>query len=131
MLGAQILFHPNAGLDPLAVSETKRGGRDGIVARAFENQVGYVFANTVGPQGGGFWSAGDSKIVAADAHALALANNRDEMRIEATLDLAQAGRKYARESLQQPAFLRPHWQAMLAACKRQLKTPLRKSILFE
>jgi len=121
MMGAQILFHPNAGLDRLAVSKAKRGGRDGIVARAFENQVCYVFANTVGPQGGGFWSAGDSKIVAADTRVLALANNRDEMRIEATLDLAQAGRKYARESLQQPAFLRPHWRAMLAACRKQIR----------
>jgi len=121
MMGAQILFHPNAGLDRLAVSKTKRGGKDGIVARAFENQVFYVFANTVGPQGGGFWSAGDSKIVAADTRVLALANNRDEMRIEAKLDLAQAGRKYAREALQQPAFLRPHWRAMVAACRRQLR----------
>jgi predicted amidohydrolase len=109
MMGAKVLFHPNAGLDRLAVSKAKRGGRDGIVARAFENQVCYVFANTVGPQGGGFWSAGDSKIVAADTRVLALANNRHEMRIEALLDLAQAGRKYARESLQQPASnpLRP------------------------
>ena len=121
MMGAQILFHPNAGLDALAVSKAKRGGKDGIVARAFENQVFYVFANTVGPQGGGFWSAGDSKIVAADSRVLALANNRDEMRIEAKLDLAQAGRKYAREALQQPAFLRAHWRAMLAACRRQLR----------
>jgi len=121
MMGAQVLFHPNAGLDRLAVSKTKRGGRDGIVTRAFENQVCYVFANTVGPQGGGFWSAGDSKIVAADTRLLALANNRDEMRIEAELDLTQAGRQYARESLQQPAFLRPHWRAMLAACRRQIR----------
>jgi hypothetical protein len=72
-------------------------------------------------RGGGFWSAGDSKIVAANSRVLALANNRDEMRIEAKLDLAQAGRKYARDALQQPAFLRPHWRAMLAACKQQLK----------
>jgi predicted amidohydrolase len=121
MMGAQLLFHPNAGLDRLAVSKAKRGGKDGIVARAFENQVCYVFANTVGPQGGGFWSAGDSKIVAADTRVLALADNRGEMRIEAMLDLAQAGRKYARESLQQPVFLRAHWRAMLAACRRQIK----------
>ena len=120
MLGAQIVFHPNAGLDALAVSKAKRGGRDGIVTRAFENQVFYVFANTVGPQGGGLWSAGDSKIVAADARVLALANNRDEMRIEARLDLARARRQYACESLQQPAFLRRHWRAMLAACRDQI-----------
>jgi predicted amidohydrolase len=55
MLGAQIVFHPNAGLDALAVSKTKRDGRDGIAVRAFENQVFYVFPNSVGPQGGGLF----------------------------------------------------------------------------
>ena len=121
MLGAQIVFHPNAGLDALAVSKAKRGGRDGIAVRAFENQVFYVFANSVGPQGGGRWSAGDSKIVAPDSRVLARANNRDEMLIHADLELAKAGRKYAREALRQPAFLRAHWLTMLAACKRELR----------
>ncbi len=120
MLGAQIVFHPNAGLDSLAVSKTKRHGRDGIAARAFENQVYYVFANSVGPQGDSLWSAGDSKIVAPDSRVLALANNRDETVIRADLDLSLAGRQYAREALQQPAFLRRHWKVMLAACRRQL-----------
>jgi predicted amidohydrolase len=120
MMGAQIVFHANAGLDSLAVSKTKRDGRDGIAVRAFENQVYYVFANSVGPQGGGLWSAGDSKIVAPDSQVLALANNRDEMLIHARLDLSQAARKYAREALEGPTFLRPHWKAMLAACRRQL-----------
>jgi predicted amidohydrolase len=39
MMGAQIVFHPNAGLDTLSVSRTKRRGRDGIAVRAFENEV--------------------------------------------------------------------------------------------
>jgi predicted amidohydrolase len=121
MLGAQVVFHPNAGLDALAVSKTKRGGRDGMVARAFENQVFYVFANSVGRQRGGLWSAGDTKIVAPDSQVLALANNRDEMLIHARLDLSQAGRKYAREALLEPRHLRAHWKAMLAACRRQLE----------
>jgi len=121
MLGAQIVFHPNAGLDALQVSRTKRRGRDGIAVRAFENQVYYVFANSVGPQGNGLWSAGDSKIVAPDSRLLALANNRDETIIQAELDLAAAGRKYAREALQQPVFLRNAWKQMLALCRRQLR----------
>jgi predicted amidohydrolase len=120
MMGAQILFHPNAGLDALAVSKTKRGGRDGIAVRAFENQIFYVFANSVGAQGGKLWSAGDSKIVAPDSQVLALANNRDEMLVHASLNLSLAGRKYAREALLQPAFLGSHWKAMLAACRDQL-----------
>jgi predicted amidohydrolase len=120
MMGAQMVFHPNAGLDVLAVSKAKRGGRDGIAVRAFENQVFYVFANSVGPQGGGLWSAGDSKIVAPDSQVLALANNRDEMLIHAEARLSHAGRKYAREALLEPKFLRAHWKALLAACRRQL-----------
>ena len=121
MLGAQIIFHPNAGLDSLSVSRSKRNGRDGISARAFENEGYYVFANSVGPQGDGLWSAGDSKIVAPDSHVLALANNRDETIIQAELDLSLAGRKYARQALQRPAFLREHWKSLLAECKRQLR----------
>jgi predicted amidohydrolase len=121
MMGAQIVFHPNAGLDALSVSRSKRRGRDGIAVRAFENQVFYVFANSVGPQGDNLWSAGDSKIVAPDSAVLALANNRDEMMIQAELDLRQAGRKYAREALLEPRFLRAHWRSILAACEKQLR----------
>lgn len=120
MLGAQIVFHPNAGLDSLQVSKTKHRGRDGIAVRAFENQVYYVFANSVGPQRGGLWSAGDSKIVAPDSRVLARANNRDEMIVQAELDLRKAGRKYAQEALRRPAFLRNAWKQMLARCRRQL-----------
>lgn len=122
MMGAQVLFHPNAGLDALAVSKTKRNGRDGVVTRAFENQIFYVFANSVGPQGDGLWSAGDSKIVGPDLRCLALANNRDACWIRGELELAKAGRLYAREALEGPEFLREHWRRMLVACRQQLRT---------
>jgi predicted amidohydrolase len=129
MLGAQIVFHPNAGLDSLPVSMDKRHGRDGIAVRAFENDVYYVFANSVGPQGDGLWSAGDSKIVAPDSRVLALANNRDETVIQAELDLSRASRKYARDALREPAFLRQHWKTLLAACRQQLRRSVKpKSI---
>jgi predicted amidohydrolase len=121
MMGAQVVFHPNAGLDALAVSKAKRGGRDGIALRAFENQIFYVFANSVGPQGDNLWSAGDSKIVAPDSRVLALANNSDEMFVQASINLSLAGRRYAREALLRPAFLRSHWKAMLAACRGQFR----------
>ena len=107
------------------MSKSKRGGRDGIAVRAFENEVYYVFANSVGPQGGGLWSAGDSKIVAPDSQVLALANHRDAMVIMAELDLAKAGRRYAREALSLPLFLRSHWRVMLAACRKQLRPRMR------
>jgi predicted amidohydrolase len=119
MAGAQILFHPNAGMDAPSVSRRKHGGRDGIAVRAFENAIYYVFANSVGPQGGGKWSAGDSKIVAPDGRALRLANNRDEAVIVADLDFARATRKYALEGLEHPRFLSGQWRKMLQAVWRQ------------
>ena len=119
MAGARILFHPNAGLDSLAVSRRKRAGHDGIAVRAFENAIYYVFANSVGPQGGGKWSAGDSKIVGPDARPLRLANNLDEAILLADLDLTHATGKYALESLSSPKFLAASWRKMVALVQRQ------------
>jgi predicted amidohydrolase len=124
MAGARLLFHPNAGMDTLEVSRRKRHGRDGIAVRAFENAIHYVFANSVGPQGGGKWSAGDSKIVAPDGRVLALANNRNAGLIVADLDLAEATGKYARDSLEHPRFLAAHWPAVL----REIRQRARRSV---
>lgn len=117
MLGARLLFHPNAGLDALAVSRAKRGGRDGAVARAFENAIYYVFANTVGAQGGRRWSAGDSKIVAPDTTMLAWAGNKNEAVIVATLDVSKATGRYALDMLEHPHFLVPRWRRMLSGLR--------------
>lgn len=119
MAGAQLVFHPNAGMDRLAVSRTKRGGRDGIAVRAFENAVHYIFANTVGPQGKGRWSAGDSKIVAADGEILALASNEEEALFTANVDPDAATRKYATDSLQHPRFLARVWSGVLREIRRR------------
>jgi len=121
MAGAQIVFHPNAGMDALPVSQKKRRGRDGIPVRAFENAVYYVFANSVGPQGGGKWSAGDSKIVAPDGSFLQLADNRRERVIVETLELSRATRKYALDSLEHPRFLAPHWRRIVAEMRRRVR----------
>jgi predicted amidohydrolase len=121
MAGAQIVFHPNAGMDTLAISRTKRRGRDGIPVRAFENAVFYVFANSVGPQGGGRWSAGDSKIVAPDGSFLKLADNRREAVLVADLDLSLATRKYALDSLKQPRCLARTWRGLLPELRRRVR----------
>jgi predicted amidohydrolase len=126
MAGARVVFHPNAGLDPLAVSKTKRRGLDGIDARAFENAIYYVFANSVGPQGGGRWSAGDSKIVAPDRSRLALADNKGESVLLADLDLSLASGKYALESLDNPRFLSPFWKKIVAELRRRAKDSVRR-----
>lgn len=115
MAGARILFHPNAGMDLPAVSRKKRRGKDGIAARAFENAIYYVFANSVGPQGGGRWSAGDAKIVAPDERVLALADNRSEGVVVADLDLSQATGVYALRGMEHPRFLAARWRAMIGA----------------
>jgi len=122
MAGARILFHPNAGMDRLSVSRRKRGGRDGIAVRAFENAVCYVYANSVGPQGGGWWSAGDSKIVAPDGRVLRLADNERETVLTADLDLSAATRKYALDSLRHPRFLSPHWRGLVREVVRRAGT---------
>lgn len=122
MAGARMVFHPNAGMDDLAVSKAKRDGRDGMAVRAFENAIGYVFANSVGPQGGGKWSAGDSKIAAPDGTVLALAGNRDEEVIVADLDLdSETIGKYARDSLQHPRFLAAHWKKIVPELRRRAR----------
>ncbi len=120
MAGAQVLFHPNAGMDLLSVSKPKRGGRDGIPVRAFENAIYYVFANTVGPQGGGQWSAGDSKIVAPSGALLELADNEHEAIISSDLDLTLATRKYALDSLKHPKFLAVHWRRLLREVRQRV-----------
>ncbi len=128
MAGARILFHPNAGMDSLAVSRQKRGGSDGIVARAFENAIYYVFANSVGPQGDGLWSAGDSKIVGPDERVLGLADNHKEAVIMANLDLSKATGVYARRGLTNPPFLAPRWKRMVGAVERQA---VRSSLAYD
>ena len=121
MAGAQIVFHPNAGMDALAVSRTKRRGRDGIPVRAFENAVYYVFANSVGPQGKGKWSSGDSKIVSPDGSFLQLADNRSECVLVESLDLSRAIRKYALDSLKHPRFLASHWRRVLPELRQRVR----------
>lgn len=106
-------FSSDAGLDSLAISRAKRNGRESIVARAFGNAVHYVFANSVGPQGGGKWSAGDSKIVAADERVLALADNQNEAVIVANLDLSRATGSYALRGMKHPRFLAADWKRMV------------------
>ena len=121
MGGARVVFHPNAGMDALNVSRTKRRGRDGIAVRAFENAVYYVFANSVGPQGGGRWSAGDTKIVAPDGSVLGLADNRHETIVVADLDLSLATGRYALDGLRHPRFLAPHWRRMMAGMRARVR----------
>lgn len=126
MAGARIVFHPNAGLDSRSVSKSKHCGKDGMMIRAFENAVPYIFANSVGPQGDKLWSAGDSKIVDARGKTLAQAGNEEEEIILAKLDLTQATRKYALDSMQHPKFLSKHWKQIVTDAKKQAENESHK-----
>jgi predicted amidohydrolase len=119
MAGAKVLFHPNAGLDKRSISLSKHGGKDGIAIRAFENSIYYVFSNSVGAQGHGKWSAGDTKIVAPDGSVLRLADNATETVLVAKVDPAKATRKYAEESLSSPRFLAHSWKRMIHLVRAQ------------
>jgi predicted amidohydrolase len=119
MAGARIVFHPNAGMDSLAVSRKKRKGNDGIAIRAFENAIYYVFANSVGQQSGGKWSAGDSKIVAPDMRVLELADNEHEKIIVSDLDLTKATGIYAKQTFEHPRFITRHWNNMVDEVLKQ------------
>ncbi len=130
MAGARLIFHPNAGMDSLAVSRTKRGGRDGIAVRAFENAVPYVFANSVGPQGGGRWSAGDSKIVDATGKVLKLANNSEPAVLVADLNPDDATAHYAIEAMTSPRFLAPAWRQLVRKVRIQARQGIPTSPSF-
>ena len=130
MAGARIIFHPNAGMDSLAVSRTKRGGRDGIAVRAFENAVPYVFANSVGPQGGGRWSAGDSKIVDATGKVLKLADNSGPAVLIADLNPDDATAHYALETMTSPRFLASNWRQLVRKVRIQARRGIPTSPSF-
>jgi len=93
-----------------------------IATRAFENAIYYVFANSVGPQTRGKWSAGDSKIVAPDQRVLQLADNENETVLVASLDLTKATRIYAQRSREHPRFRASHWRAIIRAVRDQART---------
>lgn len=114
-----MIFHPDAGMDALAVSRRERGGRDGIAIRAFENPVPYVSAHPVASQGKGRWSEGDSKIVAADGTVLRPADYQEASVIVSGLDLGQATGRYAVEALSTTRFLAASWKRMVARVRRQ------------
>ena len=80
----------------------------------------------MGPQGGGKWSAGDSKIVAPDRTRLALADNVGESVIVADLELSRATGVYASESLVHPRFLSGHWKRMLGEIRLRARSSLRR-----
>ena len=101
MMGAKIVFHPNAGLTRLRCRANATVATGSLCT---ENQVFYVFANSVGPQGGAQWSAGDSKIVAPDPGRWRSPTIATRCLSRHASDLSQAERKYARKGCRNRGF---------------------------
>lgn len=118
MAGAQVLFHPSCSSDEIEAVLWKR------VAGRAQQPVGpnckmfHCVANTVGQSPDGLQtSSGQSFIREPSGMPLAEAGYYQEEMITAVLDLARADRSYALDSLNDPPFLRRHWEAMVKEVK--------------
>jgi predicted amidohydrolase len=115
MAGAQILFHPSCSSDEIEAVAWKR-----ISGRAQQpvgpnSKMFHCVANTIGESPDGKQtSSGWSFIREPNGLPLAEAGFYQEEMITAVLDLSRADRSYVLDSLQNPSFLRGHWQAMIA-----------------
>ena len=125
MAGAQILFHPSCSSDEIeAVCWKRTSGRAqqpvGPNAKIF-----HCVANTVGQSPDGKQtSSGGSFIREPGGLPLAEAGFHQEELITAVLDLDRADRSYVLDSLRNPPFLAPHWEAMVAEVRaRADETP--------
>jgi len=116
MLGARVLFHPSCSSDEIEAVAWKR-----IAGRAQQpagptTRIFHCVANTIGQSPDGRQtSSGQSFIRDPDGLPLAETGFYQEEMITAVLDLEQADRRYALDSLSSPRFLKPHWQRMLKA----------------
>ncbi len=116
MLGAQILFQPSCSSDELDAVVWKRTSGRAQLPAGPTTRIFHCVANTVGQSPDGRQSSsGQSFIRDPDGLPLAEAGWYQEEMITAMLELARADRRYALDSLQEPPFLRPHWEAMLRA----------------
>ncbi|MBI5818900.1 MAG: carbon-nitrogen hydrolase family protein [Verrucomicrobia bacterium] len=118
MAGAQVLFHPSCSSDEIEAVLWKR------VAGRAQQPVGpnskmfHCVANTVGQSPDGLQtSSGQSFIREPSGMPLAEAGYYQEEMITAVLDLGRADRSYALDSLNDPPFLRRHWEAMVNEVK--------------
>jgi predicted amidohydrolase len=118
MLGAQVLFHPSCSSDEIEAVIWKRTSGRAQQPVGPNSRMFHCVANTVGQSPDGKQtSSGQSFIREPNGMPLAEAGWHQEEMITAVLDLSRADRSYALDSLQDPPFLRPHWEKMLKAVK--------------
>jgi predicted amidohydrolase len=118
MLGAQVLFHPSCSSDEVEAVIWKRTSGRAQQPVGPNSRIFHCVANTVGTAPDGRQtSSGQSFIREPNGLPLAEAGWYQEEMITATLDLERADRSYVLDSLQDPPFLRTHWEKMLGAVK--------------
>lgn len=116
MAGAQILFHPSCSSDEVEAVWWKRASGRAQQPVGPNSQIFHCVANTVGTSPDGKQtSSGQSFIREPNGLPLAEAGWYQEEMITATLDLERATRGYVLDSLNDPPFLRRHWEQMIAA----------------
>ncbi len=124
MLGAQVLFHPSCSSDEVEAVAWKRTSGRAQQPAGPNSRIFHCVANTVGTAPDGRQtSSGQSFIREPNGLPLAEAGWYQEEMITATLDLERADRSYALDSLADPPFLKPHWEAMLKAV--EARAPLK------
>ncbi|MGA1238257.1 MAG: carbon-nitrogen hydrolase family protein [Limisphaerales bacterium] len=118
MAGAKILFQPSCSSDEVEAVWWKRISGRAQQPAGPNSRIFHCVANTIGTSSNGKQStSGQSFIRDPNGLPLAEAGPYQEEMITATLDLSQADRSYARDSLANPPFLRKHWQAMIRDMK--------------
>jgi predicted amidohydrolase len=115
MAGAQILFHPSCSSDEIESVAWKRVSGRAQQPVGPNSKIFHCVANTVGQSPDGKQtSSGASFIREPNGIPLAEAGYYQEEMITAVLDLERADRSYIRDSMENPPFLRDHWQRMVA-----------------
>jgi predicted amidohydrolase len=118
MAGARILFHPSCSSDEIEAVAWKRQSGRAQQPVGPNSKMFHCVANTIGQSPDGKQtSSGWSFIREPNGIPLAEAGYYQEEMITAVLDLERADRSYILDSLENPPFLRAHWQAMIAEMK--------------
>lgn len=115
MAGAQILFHPSCSSDEIEAVCWKRTSGRAQQPVGPNSKIFHCVANTIGQSPDGLQtSSGMSFIREPNGIPLAEAGYYQEEMITSVLDLARADRNYVNDSLNDPPFLKPHWERMVA-----------------
>lgn len=124
MLGAKVFFHPSCSSDEIEAVIWKRTSGRAQQPAGPNSRIFHCVANTIGQSPDGRQSSsGQSFIREPNGMPLAEAGWYQEEMITAVLDLSRADGSYARDSLNDPPFLRPHWEAMLRAVEARAALP--------